>query len=105
MFTSGAEQARAAWRDAGRQGTPRLAALTYYSLGDDAQGHAHRYLTDYYGFLGDWAEQVAASALTTPDAVKSAMAAYEAAGCDELIAFPCNPDTAQVGLLADAAGL
>jgi hypothetical protein len=27
------------------------------------------------------------------------------AGCDELILFPCNPDTAQVSLTAEAAGL
>jgi alkanesulfonate monooxygenase SsuD/methylene tetrahydromethanopterin reductase-like flavin-dependent oxidoreductase (luciferase family) len=104
-FAGGADQARQAWREAGREGEPRLAALTYVSLGDDAEGHAQRYLGDYYGFLGDYADQIAAGALTSPQAVAEAMAGYEQAGCDELILFPCNPDTAQVSLIAEAAGL
>lgn len=104
-FAGGAEQARRAWRDAGRDGAPRLAALAYASLGEDAEGHAHRYLTDYYAFLGDFAERIAAGTLTSPESVADAAAAFADAGCDELILFPCNPDLAQVGLLADAAGL
>ncbi|MGH3373282.1 MAG: LLM class flavin-dependent oxidoreductase [Actinoallomurus sp.] len=105
MFAGGAERARRAWRDAGRDGEPHVAALAYASLGDDADGHAHRYLTDYYAFAGDFAEQIAAGALTSPDAVAGAVAGFADAGCDELILFPCNPDLAQVGLIADAAGL
>ncbi len=33
------------------------------------------------------------------------MAAFTEAGCDELILFPCHPDTAQIPLIAEAAGL
>jgi hypothetical protein len=33
------------------------------------------------------------------------VAGFTDAGCDELILFPCNPDTAQVALTAEAAGL
>ena len=62
LFAAGADRARAAWRDAGREGEPRLAALAYVSLGADSEGYAHRYLSDYYGFLGDIAEQIAAGA-------------------------------------------
>jgi alkanesulfonate monooxygenase SsuD/methylene tetrahydromethanopterin reductase-like flavin-dependent oxidoreductase (luciferase family) len=62
-FASGAERARQAWRDVGRAGEPRLAALSYVSLGPDAQEHAQRYLGDYYGFLGDFASRIAAAAL------------------------------------------
>ena len=83
----------------GPQGEPFLAALAYVSLGDDAEGHARRYLTDYYRFLGDFAEQIAASALMSPEAVQDDVAAFEAAGCDELI--PCNADVAQVGLISE----
>jgi alkanesulfonate monooxygenase SsuD/methylene tetrahydromethanopterin reductase-like flavin-dependent oxidoreductase (luciferase family) len=104
-FAAGADQARRAWREAGRPGEPRMAALAYASLGDDAEGHARRYLGDYYGFLGDFAEQIAAGALTSHSDVTSAMAGFEAAGCDELILFPCNPDIGQVSLIAEAAGL
>jgi alkanesulfonate monooxygenase SsuD/methylene tetrahydromethanopterin reductase-like flavin-dependent oxidoreductase (luciferase family) len=104
-FAAGAERAQQAWADAGRSGRPRLAALTYVSLGDEAEAHAQRYLGDYYGFLGDFADQIASAALTSPAAVQAAMAAYADAGCDELILFPCNPDVAQVALVAEAAKL
>jgi alkanesulfonate monooxygenase SsuD/methylene tetrahydromethanopterin reductase-like flavin-dependent oxidoreductase (luciferase family) len=102
LFAAGAERARAAWHDAGREREPRLAALAYVSLGDDGAGHARGYLADYYGFLGDIAEQIVAGALTSREAVQDAVAAFEDAGCDELILFPCNPDVAQVDLVAEA---
>jgi alkanesulfonate monooxygenase SsuD/methylene tetrahydromethanopterin reductase-like flavin-dependent oxidoreductase (luciferase family) len=105
MFAGAADQARKSWRDAGRDGEPRLAALGYVSLGDDAEGHAQRYLADYYGFIGDFADRIVGSALTTEQKVQDAVAAFDAAGCDELILFPCNPDVGQVALIADAAGL
>jgi alkanesulfonate monooxygenase SsuD/methylene tetrahydromethanopterin reductase-like flavin-dependent oxidoreductase (luciferase family) len=104
-FAAGADQARRSWREAGRAGAPRLAALAYVSLGDDAEAHARSYLTDYYAFTGDYAERIAASALTTPRQVAGTVAAFTDAGCDELILFPCNPDLAQVPLTAQAAGL
>jgi alkanesulfonate monooxygenase SsuD/methylene tetrahydromethanopterin reductase-like flavin-dependent oxidoreductase (luciferase family) len=102
-FAPGAEQARRAWREAGREGEPRLASLSYVSLGQDAEGHARRYLGEYYAFLGDFAEQIAAGALTSRQAVADAVAGFEDAGCDELILCPCNPDIAQVSLIAEAA--
>jgi alkanesulfonate monooxygenase SsuD/methylene tetrahydromethanopterin reductase-like flavin-dependent oxidoreductase (luciferase family) len=104
-FAAGADRARRAWREADRDGRPRLAALSYVSLGDDAETHARRYLTDYYAFTGDFAERIAAGALTTPRRVAETVASFDDAGCDELILFPCNPDTAQVALIAAAAGL
>jgi alkanesulfonate monooxygenase SsuD/methylene tetrahydromethanopterin reductase-like flavin-dependent oxidoreductase (luciferase family) len=104
-FAAGGDRAKRAWREAGRDGQPRLAALAYVSLGDDAEAHARRYLTDYYAFTGDFAERIAAGALTTPWQVADTVASFTEAGCDELILFPCNPDTAQVALIAAAAGL
>jgi alkanesulfonate monooxygenase SsuD/methylene tetrahydromethanopterin reductase-like flavin-dependent oxidoreductase (luciferase family) len=104
-FAAGADRARRAWREAGRDGRPRLAALSYVSLGDDAEAHARRYLTDYYAFTGDFAERIAAGALTTPRRVAETVASFDDAGCDELILFPCDPDTAQVELIAAAAGV
>ena len=82
----------------------RLAALAYASLGDDAEAHARAYLTDYYSFTGEFAERIAASALTSAQKVADTVAAFTDAGCDELILFPCNPDLAQVPLTAQAAG-
>ena len=103
MFSAGADQAREAWREASRDGQPRLAALAYVSLGDDATEHARRYLLDYYAFLGDFAERIAESALTSAAAVQETAAAFAAAGCDELLLFPCSADLAQVELIATAA--
>lgn len=104
-FAAGADQARRAWREAGRDGEPRLAAIAYVSLGDGAEAHARRYLGDYYAFLGGFAEQIAAGALTSPQKAGDTVTAFKDAGCDELILFPCNPDVAQVSLTARAAGL
>jgi alkanesulfonate monooxygenase SsuD/methylene tetrahydromethanopterin reductase-like flavin-dependent oxidoreductase (luciferase family) len=104
-FAAGADQARRAWRQAGRDGRPRLAAIAYASLGDDAAEHAKRYLGDYYSFAGEYAHQVADNALTSERKVADAVTAFTDAGCDELILFPCHPDIAQVSLTAAAAGL
>jgi alkanesulfonate monooxygenase SsuD/methylene tetrahydromethanopterin reductase-like flavin-dependent oxidoreductase (luciferase family) len=102
MFAPGAERARAAWRDAGRDGQPRLLALSYFALGDGAADAANTYLRHYYGFLGEFADRIAAGALTSADAVHGAIDAYAAVGCDELILFPCSSDPRQVDLLASA---
>jgi alkanesulfonate monooxygenase SsuD/methylene tetrahydromethanopterin reductase-like flavin-dependent oxidoreductase (luciferase family) len=104
-FAAGADQAKRAWREAGREGQPRLVANAYASLGDDAERHARRYLDDYYGFTGDLAEQIVAGALTSQQAVADAIAGFEGAGSDELILFPCHPDLTQVSLIAQAVGL
>lgn len=104
-FAAAAGQARASWRDAGREGGPRLVAIGYVSLGDDAEEHARRYLGDYYSFVGDYVDRIVADALTTQQTVADALAGFTAAGCDELILFPTNPDLEQVDLIADATGL
>jgi alkanesulfonate monooxygenase SsuD/methylene tetrahydromethanopterin reductase-like flavin-dependent oxidoreductase (luciferase family) len=104
-FAVGADRARQAWREAGRDGDPRLVAIGYVSLGADAAGHARSYLGDYYSFAGDYVERVVDGALTSPEAVADAVAGFRAAGCDELILFPCNPAVEQVTLIAEASGL
>jgi alkanesulfonate monooxygenase SsuD/methylene tetrahydromethanopterin reductase-like flavin-dependent oxidoreductase (luciferase family) len=101
-FAQGAEQMRAAWREAGRDGEPALISLAYYALGDRAQDAANAYLKDYYGFLGEIADMIAASAATDADTVRQYVQAFTDAGCDELIMFPCDPHPDQVDLLAEA---
>jgi alkanesulfonate monooxygenase SsuD/methylene tetrahydromethanopterin reductase-like flavin-dependent oxidoreductase (luciferase family) len=102
MFAQAAAGVDAAWRDAGRSGTPRKLSLAYFGLGPDARAQADGYLLDYYGFLGDIAGQIAGSAAVTPDMVKSYAAAFEASGCDELIFVPTGSGPEQVELLAEA---
>jgi alkanesulfonate monooxygenase SsuD/methylene tetrahydromethanopterin reductase-like flavin-dependent oxidoreductase (luciferase family) len=101
MFAGMADKVRRAWTDAGRDGAPRLAALGYYALGPDADALAQGYLRDYYAFLGDYADRIAAGALTTEAAVRDTIAKFADAGCDELILFPSSPDLDQLRRLAD----
>ena len=95
-----AARVRGAWTAAGRDGTPKIVALAYFGLGDDVEaGRAS--LRDYYGWLGDWAEGIAGAMLATPEAVRGAVEAFEAAGVDELVFDGAIPEAAQVDLLAD----
>lgn len=104
QLSAGAEQARQAFRDAGREDAPRIGALSYFALGDDAEAVARRELTDYYAFLGEeTAGMIAGSAATDEATIKGYVSAFEAAGCDELIFFPTSPEPEQVDRLAAAA--
>lgn len=103
QYAQMAEQARTAWSEAGNEGQPHLAGLAYFALGESAEQDATDYLTDYYAFLGEeTANMIAGSAATDPDTVKGYLAAFEQAGCDELIMFPCSSDPAQADLLGEA---
>ena len=102
QFSAGLDKLKAAWNAAGRDGAPRTAALAYFALGDDAQAAADAYLKDYYAFLGGYADMIAASAATDVDTVRAAVQAFAAAGCDELILFPCRTDPDEVDRLAAA---
>jgi len=106
QYAAGAAKAREAWAQAGRDGEPRTLALAYFSLGESAEQDARASLGDYYAWLGDEvAQMIVDGAAKDPDTVKHTLAAYEAAGCDELILFPSSNDPTQVDLLADAANL
>lgn len=97
------QQVRDAWSAAGKEGAPRIAALVYFGLGDTEE-QSRNSLLDYYKPMGDEvAGMIAGGALRSPDAIKGAIAAYEAAGVDELILDPTVPDPHQVDLLADVA--
>jgi alkanesulfonate monooxygenase SsuD/methylene tetrahydromethanopterin reductase-like flavin-dependent oxidoreductase (luciferase family) len=97
------ERVRAAWRDAGREGSPHIAALNYFGLGD-TEDRSRGYLLDYYGILGPQvAEMIAGSAHRSADAVREVVAAFAEAGVDELILVPTVGDPEQVDLLAAAA--
>jgi alkanesulfonate monooxygenase SsuD/methylene tetrahydromethanopterin reductase-like flavin-dependent oxidoreductase (luciferase family) len=102
QFSAGAAKSRAAWEAAGRAGAPRLMSLGYFALGDRAEQAANDYLRDYYAFIGEYAGMIADSAAKDAATVKQYVQAFSAAGCDELVLFPCDPDPGQVDLLADA---
>lgn len=97
-----ADQVRASWRAAGREGAPRIVALTYFALGDVEQA-SRAYLLDYYRPMGDMAELIAGTALRSPEAIRTAIAGFTDAGIDELILDPTTSDPDQVSRLAEAA--
>jgi alkanesulfonate monooxygenase SsuD/methylene tetrahydromethanopterin reductase-like flavin-dependent oxidoreductase (luciferase family) len=102
MFGQGAAAVEQAWKDAGRTDRPRKLTLAYYGLGPEARSQAEGYLLHYYGWLGDFASQIAASAAISPEMIRSYVAAFEANGCDEIIFVPTSSRLDQVSLLAEA---
>jgi alkanesulfonate monooxygenase SsuD/methylene tetrahydromethanopterin reductase-like flavin-dependent oxidoreductase (luciferase family) len=102
----GAEKARAAWREAAREGEPHVMALAYFSLGERAEQDVRDNLMDYYAWLGeDVAKMIGDSAAQDSATVEQYVNAYEDLGCDELVFCPSSADPTQVDLLAEAAGL
>ena len=97
------EKVRAAWQDAGREGSPRIVALNYFSLGDTEE-QSRAYLLDYYAAMGpETAEFIAGSAHRSRQALKEVIARFAEIGVDELVLDPTVSDPGQVDLLADAA--
>jgi alkanesulfonate monooxygenase SsuD/methylene tetrahydromethanopterin reductase-like flavin-dependent oxidoreductase (luciferase family) len=95
-----------AYRAEGGQGTPRVVALNYFSLGDEHAEESLHNLRTYYSFIGDAAEWVARGAARSPREIAERVAAFAEAGVDELILDPSVPHLDQVDRLADAvAGL
>jgi alkanesulfonate monooxygenase SsuD/methylene tetrahydromethanopterin reductase-like flavin-dependent oxidoreductase (luciferase family) len=102
-FSAFVEKLMGAWREAGRDGTPKLVAMTYYSL-DVPDEQASAYVLDYYEPMGGGlADMIAGTVLRSPQAIKETVSAAAEAGIDELILSPTVSDLAQVQKLADAA--
>jgi alkanesulfonate monooxygenase SsuD/methylene tetrahydromethanopterin reductase-like flavin-dependent oxidoreductase (luciferase family) len=102
MFRHGAAEVRSAWRKAGRPGEPRLLALAYVSLGEQAPLRAAEYVGGYYGFAPPYARAVLEATAIGAEAVADTVHAFADAGCDELVLAPCSADVEQVKLLREA---
>jgi alkanesulfonate monooxygenase SsuD/methylene tetrahydromethanopterin reductase-like flavin-dependent oxidoreductase (luciferase family) len=102
QFAGHRERLAAARAAAGRDGLPRTYAQPYYALGDGARAAVERYMRDYYAFSPGYADWAVGEAPADAEAVRERVRAFEAAGCDELVFFPCDADPAQVDLLAEA---
>ncbi|MFJ4716477.1 LLM class flavin-dependent oxidoreductase [Streptomyces sp. NPDC088785] len=94
--------ARGFWKDHGRAGAPRIVAQVNVALGpedvvDDARARLHA----YYGFTG-MADRMVAGLLTTPAAIRGAIAAFANLGADEVMLYCHGADPHQVERLADA---
>ena len=95
------ERVRTAWRDAGRQDEPRLAALVYFSLGEEVDAHSRAYLRHYYRFLGENAEMFADGAVRTDTSIRDTVAQFKAVGVTELYFDPTVASLEQIDRLAD----
>ncbi len=102
VFAGALEKLNAAWAAAGRDGRPRTMALFYFALGDDAEQMVRHSIGHYYSFLGDYAEGIVGRAAKDVSTVKQYLAAFEAAGADEVICFPASANVDQVDRLAEA---
>lgn len=100
-FARAADNARMAWTDAGRPGTPALWGQSYFALGDEAASRGRDYMLDYYAFTGPFAEKVADGLLTTPQAIAQQIRGYGEGGCDELVLLPAVAELDQIDRLAD----
>jgi alkanesulfonate monooxygenase SsuD/methylene tetrahydromethanopterin reductase-like flavin-dependent oxidoreductase (luciferase family) len=103
QFAQGRDKLLAAWRNAGRDGTPRTAALAYFGMGERADEDARANIGHYYAWLGDYAEAIVGSVAKGDDMVSGYIRGFSDVGCDELILFPSSADPEQVDLLARAA--
>jgi alkanesulfonate monooxygenase SsuD/methylene tetrahydromethanopterin reductase-like flavin-dependent oxidoreductase (luciferase family) len=102
-FARAAEQARAAWVDAGRPGRPHLWGQAYFTLGDaETVERGRAYMRDYYAFTGPFAERLAAGMLAAPQEIGEFTRAYAEAGCDHLCIFPAIASIEQLERLTEA---
>ncbi|WP_020667656.1 LLM class flavin-dependent oxidoreductase [Amycolatopsis nigrescens] len=92
------EAARRAWREAGRQGAPKLVVLAYFALGDTEAGRAN--VQDFYRLAP---EEIATNAVlcTTGEMIEQSVAEYTDLGVDEIIFVPATDDLDEVTRLAD----
>jgi len=94
-----AERVRKAWSEAGREGVPRIAGLTYFGLSDRAVEAATEYLGDYYGDMG---KQIAQNIPTSAQSLKDTVKKFEENGFDELFVDPTLADLAEIERAAEA---
>jgi alkanesulfonate monooxygenase SsuD/methylene tetrahydromethanopterin reductase-like flavin-dependent oxidoreductase (luciferase family) len=94
-----AERIRAAWKEGGREGEPRIVGLTYFGLRDDALDKAREYLGHYYGEVG---LRFAESIPKTPQALQETAGKFAECGFDELFVDPTVADIEEVDRAAVA---
>lgn len=94
--------AESAWREHGRDGSPRLVCGCYYSVGNEAANDLEAYFRDYYpGVLPGQVDALLAAVRTvTPRAIRSVVQEFEDIGCDEFIFVPIKPDVRHLDGLA-----
>ncbi len=102
---AGREALDSAWSEAGREGRAKVSVLTYFCLGPNAREAASEYIHAYYGQMGEeTASMIADSVAVDEETIAGYGQAFEDAGADETVFFPCTTDPGQVDALAGALG-
>jgi alkanesulfonate monooxygenase SsuD/methylene tetrahydromethanopterin reductase-like flavin-dependent oxidoreductase (luciferase family) len=100
MVAPSFDAARAAWKNAGHEGSPRLVGIAYCVFSDAEQGRSN--VRDYYGSAGEEVVDIVDRGICAgPDAVRSAVKTYAELGADEVIFNPTLDDIGEVTRLAD----
>jgi alkanesulfonate monooxygenase SsuD/methylene tetrahydromethanopterin reductase-like flavin-dependent oxidoreductase (luciferase family) len=100
MVADSFDDARAAWAEAGREGSPRLVAIAYFTFGDRETGRANIY--DYYSFIGDeQASMIADNGAFGPDEVAATVKSFVDIGADDLLFNPMTDDLTEIERLAE----
>jgi alkanesulfonate monooxygenase SsuD/methylene tetrahydromethanopterin reductase-like flavin-dependent oxidoreductase (luciferase family) len=104
-LVAGKAQLAQAWARHGNAGRPRIVAVFFFSLGEDAAERARSERLRYYAWRGDAvAARVAGAAATSEAAVREVFERFAAAGADDIVAMPCQTGPEQIDLLAGAVG-
>jgi alkanesulfonate monooxygenase SsuD/methylene tetrahydromethanopterin reductase-like flavin-dependent oxidoreductase (luciferase family) len=99
MLTGTFDAARKAWQDEGREGSPRLVGLIYFSLGDPEKGRSN--VHDYYSVAPEFAGMVVDGVATTPNRVRQAVKEYEEIGVNEVMLNAATDDLDEIARLAE----
>jgi alkanesulfonate monooxygenase SsuD/methylene tetrahydromethanopterin reductase-like flavin-dependent oxidoreductase (luciferase family) len=101
QFTTLSAQLDEAWAASGHPGRPRRLMAKYFALGPDAADTVGRFIDSYFGYA-PFKKELLAGTPKTPEEVRATVERFVAAGCDELVMFPCAGGLEQVELLAEA---
>jgi len=106
-FAGNVDRIRTAWKDAGRTEAPHISASLWYGLGDGATERVRDYAFSYLSIFGKEIAGMMTDACraSSPDALRDAMQAAEAAGCDEMFLVPTTTDVSELDRTRDALGI
>jgi hypothetical protein len=94
------DNARAAWTEAGREGSPRLVAIAYFTFGDADTGRAN--VHDYYSFLPDeYSSMISNNGAVGADAIKATVQSFADIGADDMLFNPMTDDLSEIERLAE----
>jgi alkanesulfonate monooxygenase SsuD/methylene tetrahydromethanopterin reductase-like flavin-dependent oxidoreductase (luciferase family) len=83
-----------AWRNAGRDGKPRLVAATHFALGPGARERYEAHVAKYYGYSPSiMKDAMLGDAPTSAEDIRSTIGRFAEAGVDELVFTATTGDT------------